>query len=333
MTNKRLLTAEDIIGAWAIMPTPAKPNASDWREDNTVDLEETVRVINALIDSGVDGILSMGTLGECATLTWDEKYQFMKAAIDAVGGRVPFFVGTSSLNTRDTIWQTRQAEKLGADGTMLGVPMWCNVDVATAVQFYRDVASACPNMAICVYANSEAFNFEFPRPFWAQVSQIPQVVCTKYMGIAQLNTDLGLTQGRIRFLPIDMDYYAAAKIDPEQCRAFWTSGAVCGPAPSIKLRDEVAKAKQTGEWESVRALTSEITQSFVPLIPRGSFPEFSKYNIGLEKARMNAAGWMNAGPFRPPYHIVPEEYLAGARKSGVMWADLHKRYSVQCIEK
>jgi len=61
-----------------------------------------------------------------------------------------------------------------------------------------------------------------------------------------------------------------------------------------------------------------------PLFPNGSFKEFSTYNIGLEKARMDAAGWMVAGPMRPPYHLVPEAYLIGARNSGQMWADLYK---------
>ncbi len=47
------------------------------------------------------------------------------------------------------------------------------------------------------------------------------------------------------------------------------------------------------------------------------------YNIGLEKARMDAAGWMKTGPVRPPYQIIPEAYLEGARESGRMWAELN----------
>src|SRR4051812_17572586 len=39
------LTAADITGAWAIIPTPAKDNASDWRAEDTVDLVETARVV------------------------------------------------------------------------------------------------------------------------------------------------------------------------------------------------------------------------------------------------------------------------------------------------
>ena len=323
MANQGLLTARDITGAWAVMPTPSKPGSDDWRATDTVDLDEAARVVGELIRAGVNGILSMGTLGECATLTWNEKKEFMAAIVDTAAGRIPVFVGTTALNTRDSIEQTRAAHDIGADGTMLGVPMWCAPSVEVAVQFYRDVAEAVPEMNIAVYANPEAFKFEFARSFWAQVADIRQIVTAKYLGIGALTTDLALTNRSIKMLPLDMDYYAAARIDPEFMDAFWSSGAVCGPAVSTHLRDLVATARQTGDWSAASSFSDRVGMSLAPLLPHGSFREFSTYNIGLEKERMNAAGWMNAGPARPPYHIVPEPYLEGARESGRLWGELH----------
>jgi trans-o-hydroxybenzylidenepyruvate hydratase-aldolase len=317
------LTAADINGAWAILATPAKDNASDWRAEDTVDLDETARMVEELIKSGVDGLLSLGTFGECSTLTWDEKRAFMATVVETVRGRVPYFGGTTSLNTRETIRHTRAAFDMGVDGTMLGPPMWCYPDLPTTVQFYRDVAEACPEMAICIYANPEAFKFDFPRPFWAQIVQVPQVVAAKIVGIATIETDLRLTKGQIRLMPVDGSYYAAARIAPEECTAFWTGGALCGPAVQLKLRDTVAAAKKSGDWSAAKEISAAIAAASARLIPSGNFAEFSKYNIGLEKARMNAAGWIKAGPCRPPYHIVPENYLEGARESGKMLAKLH----------
>jgi trans-o-hydroxybenzylidenepyruvate hydratase-aldolase len=324
-----LLTVDDVHGAWAIMPTPARPGASDWRMEETVDLDETARVVEKLIESGVDAIVSLGTFGEGASLTWDEKRQFMATVVETVRGRVPYFCGTTSLNTRETIRQTRAAYDIGCDGTMLGLPMWQIADVPTAVQFFRSVAEACPEMAICVYANSETFKFDFPRQFWAQVCEIPQVITAKYLGIGSLVPDLNLSKRKIRFLPIDADYYAAARIDPDFCTAFWTSGAVCGPAPVLRLRDEIAKAKKSADWTQARMVSEAISRTYATLFPNGSFKDFSTYNIGLEKARMNAAGWMCAGPCRPPYHLVPEAYLEGARLSGTRWAELHQQYRAE----
>ena len=326
--KKTRLTADDINGAWTIMPTPATPDASDWRVQHSVDLDETARIVEALIRAGVNGIISNGTFGECATLTWEEKRDFIATVVETARGRVPFFCGTTALHTREVIRQTREAMDIGASGTMLGVPMWCKMEVPTAVQFYRDVAEAVPEAAIAIYANPEAFKFDFPRPFWAQVSNIPQVVTAKYLGIGMLDLDLKLAPS-IRFLPHEDDYYAAARIDPERMTAFWSSGSMCGPATAMRLRDAVAEAKKTGDWTEAKTISDSMRQADSSLFPRGDFAEFSKYNIGLEKARMDAAGWLKAGPCRPPYHIVPEEYLAGARKSGEAWAALHARYTKQ----
>jgi len=321
--KRQLLTVDDVHGAWVIIPTPAKPGSDDWAAEDTVDLDETARVVNALIDAGVDAIMSLGTLGEGATLTWDEKQKFMAAVVESAAGRVPVFVGTTTLNTRDTIAQTRYATDLGADGTMLGLPMWCAADTAVAVGFYRDVAAACPETAICVYANTEAFKYDYPAAFWAQLADIPQVVSAKYLGIGTLLRDIGASRRRIRFLPINNDYYGAARMEPEFCTAFWSGGAVCGPAVVTALRDEVKKAKQTGDWTRAKKLTDTVGRASTLLFPPGGFKEFAMYNIGLEKARANAGGWMNAGPCRPPYHRVPEAYLENARKSGRLWAEIH----------
>jgi trans-o-hydroxybenzylidenepyruvate hydratase-aldolase len=269
--------------------------------------------------------LSLGTFGECSTLTWEEKQKFMATLVETARGRVPLFVGSTTLNTRDTIRQTRWASDLGADGTMLGLPMWCAMSIPAAVRFYQDVAEACPEMAIAIYANPEAFRFDFPPSFWAQVAGIRQVITCKYIGVSNLLLNYAVTRKQIRFLPIDFDYYGAARMDPEFSTAFWTSGAVCGPNVVIALRDEVAAAKQSGDWSKAKAISEQMAPTAAPLFPGGSFKEFSMYNIPLEKERMNAAGWMKAGPSRPPYDVVPEAYLEGARKSGVMWADLHRK--------
>jgi trans-o-hydroxybenzylidenepyruvate hydratase-aldolase len=328
MARKRdRIGAADVTGAWVIIPTPAKDNASDWRAEDTVDLDETARIVELLIAAGVDGILSLGTFGECSTLTWEEKRRFMATVVETARGRVPFFGGTTSLNTRETVRQTRGALDLGVDGTMLGVPMWCRADTDTAVQFYKDVAEACPEAALCIYANPEAFKFDFPRPFWAQVARIPQVACAKYQGVNTLLADLRLTEGRIRFLPTESNIYGAARMAPEECRAFWTSGAVCGPGLALALRDAVAQAAASGEWSQARRIAETVNAANSTLFPRGDFAEFSKYNIGLEKARIDAAGWMKAGPCRPPYHVIPENYLAGARQAGQAWAKANEAYA------
>lgn len=325
--SRKLLAVEDVKGAWAIIPTPAKENASDWRSEDTVDLDETARAVEGLIEAGIDGILSLGTLGECATLTQQERDAFVATMVEAARGRVPIFAGTSSLSTRESVRQTRIMRDLGAAGSMIGPPMWNKCDTAMAVQFYRDLAEAVPEMAICAYANPFVFKYDFPPAFWAQIADIDQVVMAKTASAGTFLRDHRASRGKIRLMPIDAEYYATARIVPEAAVAFWSSSAACGPAPTIALRDLVEEAKRTGDWAAARALNDRIGTAVLPTIAYGDFEQFQIHNVALEKGRVNTAGWMQAGPHRPPYHLVPPHIEKFGEEGGAAWAALQRDYA------
>jgi trans-o-hydroxybenzylidenepyruvate hydratase-aldolase len=62
-----MISANDLRGALAIMPTPAKEGADRLDATNTVDLDETARLAGSLVRDGAAGIMALGTMGECAT--------------------------------------------------------------------------------------------------------------------------------------------------------------------------------------------------------------------------------------------------------------------------
>ncbi|HIG79673.1 MAG TPA: aldolase [Cycloclasticus sp.] len=319
------LTVDDVNGAWAIIPTPAIETGGDWRTEDSVDYDEVAKAVEGLITAGVDAIMCQGTFGEGASLSWEEKKKMMEVMVETAAGRVPVFVGVTTMNTRETIRQLKHARDIGADGTMLGLPMWQQMDVPGAVRFYQDVAEAVPEMAICVYANSEAFKFDFPAPFWAQVANIPQVITCKYINIGQLHLHTLVSRKKIRFLPLEFDHADAAKMDPEFHTAFWSPCACTGPELTIHWRDSVRESVKTGDWSVPDALYGQMIPVLANLFPPGGFAEFSRYNIQLEKERINAGGWMKAGPCRPPYQSAPANYLEGAAKAGAGWAELTKK--------
>lgn len=321
------LTTADIKGAWAIMPTPATADASDWRSEFTVDLDETARAVEGFIAAGIDGLLTLGTLGECGALTPEEKRKFIGVVAETARGRIPVFSGTTGLGTRECVAQMRTALDAGADGTMCGPSMWNKPDVAVAAQFFRDIAEAVPELAICVYANPFVFKFDFPPPFWAQIADIPQVVCAKTAGYASLMRDLKASRGQIRFMPIDSEYYGAVRLAPEETQAFWSSGASCGPAPVTALRDAVEQGRQSGDWTTAATISDEMAAASLPIIAYGDMITFQEQNVTLEKHRMATAGWMNPGPHRPPYHVSSEKALEFARIGGEAWAKLQQKYA------
>ena len=153
---RTLLTAKDIKGIVAIMPTPVKDGADSWASRDVVNLDEAARGADNLVKDGIDCLLINGTFGEAATLMWDELKKFSETVMQVVAGRVPVFLGATTLNTRDTVERGRYFRDLGAQGLFLGRPMWCTMSDEMIVRFYQDIAEALPEMNIFVYDNHEA---------------------------------------------------------------------------------------------------------------------------------------------------------------------------------
>jgi dihydrodipicolinate synthase/N-acetylneuraminate lyase len=320
------VTRDDIRGVMAIIPTPATAEAGDPAAMATVDVGETERAVRALVAAGVGGILTNGTCGEGATLLLEEWMEFIQAVVRAAGHRVPVFVGTTTLNTRETIRRSRLAREVGAEGILLGRPMWCEMDDATAVGYYRAVAAAVPELGIVVYDNPEAFKGKLSPRVYGALAEVPQVVAAKYIFVGpQYRADLAASRGRIRLLPLDVDWYWAWRWAPTEAVACWSGSAACGPEPVVALADALGQ----GDEARAAAITREIEATYETFLPEHDFHLFSRYNIPLEKLRIDAAGFMRAGPCRPPYGPVPEAYAAGAREAGRRWRVLRARYTGQ----
>jgi 4-(2-carboxyphenyl)-2-oxobut-3-enoate aldolase len=325
MTALRL-GADDVRGVFAIMPTPALPGADDPAMTETVDHSETARAVRALADDGVDAVLTTGTFGECATLTWPELRGFAETAVAAAKGRVPVFVGATTLNTRVTIERARVLRDLGVTGLLLGRPMWCYLDDADIVAFYRAVAEAVPELAIIVYDNPEAFKGKISSAAYRELAALPQVIAAKYPVLGpSFADDLAAMDGRMRALPVDRDWFAAWEKAPDAITACWSGSASCGPRPHVELARRIA----AGDTDGAREVTAEFTQAAQGFLPQGDFALFAKYNIQLEKIRINEAGYVNAGPSRPPYLSCPPGYADGARASGRRFAALDAKYRQQ----
>jgi 4-hydroxy-tetrahydrodipicolinate synthase len=98
--------------------------ATPFNAEGEVDLNQTVRLAQALLDSGSDGVVVVGTTGESPTLTEKEKWSMFAAVKRAIGGRGAVIAGTGSYSTAESIHLTQEAEQIGVDGVLLVVPYY-----------------------------------------------------------------------------------------------------------------------------------------------------------------------------------------------------------------
>lgn len=320
-----MLKPSDLRGVYAIIPTPAKDGADRWDAVDTVDLAETERVVNRLIGDGVHGLIVLGTTGECATITGQEFEAFVDCVLATVKKRIPAFIGTTALGTHEVVRRARFAADRGADGILLGLPMWQPLTVDMAVEYYRSIAEAFPRLALMVYGNGRAFRFAFPPQFWSQVVEVaPTLIAAKYSRPNALLDSLAASKGRVHFLPHDGGLSKFAELSPQTTTACWSTAASMGPQPVL----EQMRALLAKDTEALRAIAKDLAWAREPIAGITGDPElFATYNIQMEKIRIQEAGYCKAGPIRPPYNVMPAQYADCAKENARRWRELCKKYS------
>lgn len=320
-----MLNAQDIRGLYAILPTPAKPGADDLLARNTINLDETARTVEAMIQDGCKGLIALGTTGECPTLAQDDFEDFVGCLLETVNRRVPTFIGTSALGGHEVARRMKFIGDAGADGTLLGLPMWQPVSTGPAVDFYRELSEAFPAIAIMVYANQRAFRFSFPDEFWEAIVRVaPTVVAAKVSKPRDLSKLLDIARGRINIIPNEMilDQFYAESPDTTTC--CWATAASMGPKPAIALMDAVER----GDTVAVERISAVLAWANEPIVQLVKDPEvFALYNIQMEKVRIKAAGYCDPGPVRPPYKAMPDDFVRLSEECGRRWASLNQAMS------
>src|SRR5258708_29923625 len=114
---------------------------TQFTQDQALDLDATGRHIEALIESGVSGLVMLGSLGENVQQTPDEKLQVMELAIRASNGRVPVLSGVAECSTAMACEYARKVERTGADRVMALPGMGSNADPTRATVPFRTAAS------------------------------------------------------------------------------------------------------------------------------------------------------------------------------------------------
>ena len=309
----RMLTANDIRGVYAIMPTPARADAARPDAVDTVDLAETARLADQMIADGVDGLIALGTTGECATLTSKEYRTVVDCLLTTVRGRVPIFIGSSTLGTHETVERAKFARAQKADGTLLGLPMWQPMPPEPAARFYAGVGEALPDFPIMVYANSNAFRNDFGVEFWRHVAALaPTVTSAKFLNAEIVAECIAVSHGRINFLPNDGRAPAFYKAAPESLTAVWSTTSSMGPQPVIAMM----RAIEAGDAERIEAIAADLrhlTRTRSTPITRND-ALFAQVNIQMEKLRFEAAGYCKPGPTRPPYDWMPDDLAEASRR-------------------
>ena len=111
-------------------------------EDGSLDFNALEALIEWHIESGTNGIVSVGTTGESATVSVSEHLKIINKTINFVNGRVPVIAGTGGNSTQEAIELTQTAAELGADYALLVTPYYNKPNQEGLFQHFIKIADS-----------------------------------------------------------------------------------------------------------------------------------------------------------------------------------------------
>jgi 4-hydroxy-tetrahydrodipicolinate synthase len=113
-----------------------------------------------LVENGCTGIVPLGSLGEGATLTFDEKLAIVKTCVQAVGKRVPVVAAVSSLSTREAVDLTKALTDLGCQGLMV-LPPYVYLGDWRETKAHVSAVLKASRLPFMLYNNPVAYGTDF----------------------------------------------------------------------------------------------------------------------------------------------------------------------------
>lgn len=279
---------------------PAMTTAFD--EQLKVDRAFIARHARWLKENGCSGIVCLGSLGEAATLSFDEKVSIIETTVAAVGSSTPVVAAVSALSTAEAVSIARSAAAAGAQGLMILPPYVYQGDWREMKAHIAAVLEATPLPAM-LYNNPIAYGTDFAPE---EIQELAQDY-TNLEAVKESSTDVrrvtairALCGDRLAiFVGVD-----DAIVEGIEAGAIgWIAGLVNAfPRESVELFDLARAGKKKKAFELYRW--------FLPLLRMDTVPKFVQlikqvqHEVGIGSARV-----------RPPRLMLRGEELAVAQSA------------------
>lgn len=276
-----------------------------FNEDGSVDHGFFAEHCRWLVDAGCVGLVPLGSLGEGATLSFDEKLALLQTALDAVGDHVPIIPGIASLSTSEAVRLARAAATAGCSGVMVLPPYVYSTDWREMKAHVATVIGAT-ELPVLLYNNPIAYRTDFVPEQIAELAHEHanlEAVKESSADVRRLMAIKALLGDRLDLL-VGVDDLIVEAI--QAGAVGWIAGLVNAfPHESVELF-ELGLRLRDGEAE--RARIDALYQWFLPLLRLDTVPKF----VQLIKLAQEMVG-MGSARVRPPRLELTGAELESAR--------------------
>lgn len=252
-----------------------------------IDHEFTARHVKWLVENGCTGIVCNGSLGEGATLSFEEKVSLWTTCIEAVGDKVPIIAAIAALSTAEAVAQAKAAEAAGCQGLMVLPPYLYRGDWLE-MEFHLAAIFNATSLSCMLYNNPVAYGTDFtPEQIAEFAEQFPNLHAVKESStdVRRVTAIRALIGDKLSIL-VGVDDAIVEGINAGATG--WIAGLVSAfPKESVNLFNYAMNG------ESEKAF--ELYRWFLPLLRLDTVPKF----VQLIKLAQEKVGWGNAR-VRPP---------------------------------
>jgi dihydrodipicolinate synthase/N-acetylneuraminate lyase len=268
-----------------------------FREDLSLDLDFVPRHVDAMLSAGCRGLVPLGSLGESATLSFEEKGEVLDSFRRAIRGRAPLVAGVAALSTAEAMATARMAREKGCDGLMVLPPYVYRPDPLETLAHFSDVIGAT-DLPCMLYNNPVAYGTDVSAEQLAWLTERHrnlEAVKESSEDVRRVTAIRARLKDRLAiFVGVDdliVEGVAAGAVG-------WIAGLVNAlPEESVRLFDLAA----SGRRDETRALY----EWFLPLLRLDVVPKF----VQLIKLVQQEAG-LGSERVRPPRRMLEGEERA-----------------------
>ena len=143
-----------------------------------IDFPALSRLVEEQIFAGVDALVAVGTTGESATLSDDEKYEVIRAVVNTAAHRVPVIAGAGSNDTAHAVNLCRASKEAGADALLCVTPYYNKTSAKGIVAHYAALSDAT-DLPVVVYNVPSRTGVDITPQTYAELASLPNVAGIK----------------------------------------------------------------------------------------------------------------------------------------------------------
>ncbi|MDC0182898.1 4-hydroxy-tetrahydrodipicolinate synthase [Nitrosomonadales bacterium] len=119
-------------GSIVALVTPMNP-------DGSIDIGNFKNLLDFHIKNKTDGVVVLGTTGECPTIDFEEHTFLIKEAVAHIDRKIPVIAGTGANSTKEAIFLTQAAKEVGADACLLVTPYYNKPNQKGLYEHYKAI--------------------------------------------------------------------------------------------------------------------------------------------------------------------------------------------------